>query len=192
MATHNDDVGQEIPVSVLVPSTSADCQVGDVAVGLTVTKAEPPAPTATQSDVEAHEMPLRVSPVSCTGAEKIIGGDAALAAVVGIRTPTDAQSVATAAIKVHTRRVGRHVEGMAEAVRVRHPKSMWPLPFGRDFPCSYTAITTPSIELRLRMVQLRGVTSNAMQNAFWEGAIRDINERRSWGLAQLTTRNPDH
>jgi hypothetical protein len=147
-ATHNDDVGQEIPVSVLVPSTSADCQVGDVAVGLTVTKTEPSAPTATQSDVEAHEMPLRVSPVSCTGAEKIIGGDAALAAVVGTRTPTDAQSVATAAIKVHTRRAGRRVEGVDEAVRVRHPESMWPPPFDRDIPCSYTAFTTPSIELR--------------------------------------------
>jgi len=66
-ATHNDVVGQEIPVSALLPSMWANVQVGDVLVGLTETNAappsEPPSPSiATQSDAEAHEIPTIEEP----------------------------------------------------------------------------------------------------------------------------------
>jgi hypothetical protein len=66
-ATHNDVVGQEIAVSALLPSMWANVQVGDVLVGFTETNAAPPAEPpsesiATQSDVEAHEIPEKPEP----------------------------------------------------------------------------------------------------------------------------------
>jgi hypothetical protein len=66
-ATHSDVVGQEMPVSALLPSMWANVQVGDVLVGLVETNAAPPAEPpkesmATQSDVEAHEIPEKAEP----------------------------------------------------------------------------------------------------------------------------------
>jgi len=112
-------------MSALFPSMSANFQVdGDVLVGLVETNAAPPeASIATQKDAEAHEIPtIEEPPVICTGAAKTSGGDAALMAVAGTRTPTDAQSVATAAIKIHTRRAGRRTDAVDDRCRVRHPE----------------------------------------------------------------------
>ncbi|MHB1469424.1 MAG: hypothetical protein ACYCX7_09735, partial [Solirubrobacteraceae bacterium] len=54
-ATHSLVEGQDTLVSFLPPATGTDDQVAGEEVGFAETSASPPPPTATQSELDAHE-----------------------------------------------------------------------------------------------------------------------------------------